>query len=304
MLQNPSIKNLCVVGGGLMGTQIALRAARHGFNVSLIEPNDDAHAKAGQVHVELLDGLIASGFCNTEAKEATLTRLQCTQKLAAAATADLVIEAVHEQLELKRQLFAELDRLCPEHTILATNSSSIRISLIEDATQRLDRVLNLHYYGPVDQRPMVDLMRGSATSNATFSACFAFVQANDLVPLVVRKESTGFVFNRVWRAVKREVLHLVDEGVASPQDVDRAWMVFTGQDLGPFGLMDQIGLDVIRDIEKVYQRESGEERDVPPAYLEEMIQQGNLGEKSGKGFYTHPNPAYKDPEWLKGERLE
>ena len=124
MLQNPSIKNLCVVGGGFMGTQIALRAARHGFNVSLIEPNDDARAKAGQVHVELLDGLIASGFCNTQAKEATLARLQCTQKLAAVATADLVIEAVHEQLELKRQLFAELDRLCPEHTILATNSSS------------------------------------------------------------------------------------------------------------------------------------------------------------------------------------
>lgn len=304
MLEPITINKLCVVGGGLMGSQIALRAARHGFTVSLVEPDTSTRNQIGQVHKELFESLITSGICNTTDQQESLARLEYVASSDAAVDADLVIEAIPERLDLKRQLFAELDRQCPAHTILATNSSSIRISHIEDATQRLDRVINLHYYGPVEQRPMVDLMRGSTTSDATFLACFAFVQANDLVPLVVRKESTGFVFNRVWRAIKREVLHLVDEGVATPEDVDRAWMVFTGQAIGPFGLMDQIGLDVVRDIEKVYHHESGAERDAPPAYLETMLAQGHLGEKSGKGFYTHPNPAYTDPQWLRGGTLE
>ena len=112
---------------------------------------------------------------------------------------------------------------------------------------------------------------------------------------------TGFVFNRVWRAVKRECLHLVAQGVASFEDVDRAWMIMTGGDVGPFGLMDMVGLDVVRDIERVYYGESGDPRDAPPQMLLDKIARGELGVKTGKGFYTYPHPAYEDPDWLKGD---
>ena len=150
---------------------------------------------------------------------------------------------------------------------------------------------------------MVDVQRGTQTSEATFEQGCAFVRSIGCTPLLVQRESSGFVFNRVWRAVKRECLHLVDDGVASYEDVDRAWMIFNGAPLGPFGLMDMIGLDVIRDIERVYYHESGDERDAPPRLLLEKIERGELGVKTGKGFYEYPHPAFEDPSWLEGGRV-
>ena len=128
-----------------------------------------------------------------------------------------------------------------------------------------------------------------------------FARSIGMTPLMVRKESTGFVFNRVWRAVKRECLHLVADGVASFEDADRAWMIFTGTDVGPFGLMDMVGLDVVRDIEMVYYGESGDPLDAPPQMLLDKIARGELGIKTGQGFYSYPNPAFEDPEWIKGD---
>ena len=122
----------------------------------------------------------------------------------------------------------------------------------------------------------------------------------DLTPLLVHKESTGFLFNRVWRAIKKECLHLVDDGVASYEDVDRAWIIAFGTPTGPFGLMDMIGLDVVRDIEMVYYRESGDVSDAPPQLLLDKIARGELGLKTGTGFYSYPHPAFQTPGWLKG----
>jgi 3-hydroxybutyryl-CoA dehydrogenase len=217
-----------------------------------------------------------------------------------ATEADLVIEAVVERVDIKREVFAQLDQMCPGHTIFTTNSSSIRISAIEDATQRLDRVLNMHFYPPVWQRSMVELMGGTSTSAETIEQVRQFARSLGLTPLLVRKESTGFLFNRVWRAIKKECLHLVDDGVASHEDVDRAWMIAIGMPIGPFGLMDMVGLDVVRDIEMVYYHESGDESDAPPQLLLDKIESGELGVKAGKGFYTYPDAAFHDPSWLKG----
>jgi len=172
------------------------------------------------------------------------------------------------------------------------------VSAIEDATQRPDRVLNLHFYGP--GIPMVDLMRGTETSDETFERARLFARSIGMTPLIARSESTGFVFNRVWRAVKKECLRVVDDGVASHEDVDRGWMIRMGVSVGPFGLMDQIGLDVVRDIELVYYRESGDASDAPPKLLLDKIARGELGIKTGKGFYAYPSPAYQDPDWLSG----
>jgi 3-hydroxybutyryl-CoA dehydrogenase len=148
---------------------------------------------------------------------------------------------------------------------------------------------------------MVELMGGTATTEVTVTQARRFVRSLELTPLLVRKESTGFVFNRVWRAIKKETLHLVDDGVASHEDVDRAWMHFTKMPIGPFGAMDMIGLDVVRDIEMVYYRESGDASDAPPQLLLDKIARGELGLKTGKGFYSYPNPAFQTPGWLKGD---
>jgi 3-hydroxybutyryl-CoA dehydrogenase len=162
----------------------------------------------------------------------------------------------------------------------------------------MDRVLNTHFYSNPWRSHIVELMRGSTTSDETMARVSAFMRSIGMLPLVVMKESTGFIFNRVWRAVKRECLHLVDDGVASYEDVDRAWMSYYGTNMGPFGLMDKVGLDVVRDIENVYYGESGDPKDAPPRLLLDKVEKCELGIKTGKGFYSYPNPAFLDPKFL------
>ncbi len=296
------METVCVVGVGFMGAQIGLQCATHGYDVWLVDTADEALERAGAMCTKVLDTQLEKGQITAEQQEAFLGRIHsATEMREAASKADLVFEAVPERLELKREVFGRLDAICPEHTILATNSSSIRVSAIEDATMRPGRVLNTHFYPPVWQRTIVELMRGTQTSNETIDRVSRFARGIGMTPLIVRKESTGFLFNRVWRAIKKECLHLVDEGVASHEDMDRAWMIALGSPAGPFGLMDMVGLDVVRDIEMVYYGESGDESDAPPKLLLDKIAKGELGVKTGKGFYAYPNPAFQDPSWLKGD---
>lgn len=296
------IATVGIVGAGFMGAQLALHIAAHGYPVAVVDQAPDALTRLRRGHEEELDRRLAAGTLSADERAAVLGRIRASTDLTAGVgDADLVIEAVPERLDLKRAVFGELDRLCLHRTILATNSSSIRVSHIEDATGRPDRVLNAHFYPPVWQRPMVELMRGSETSDETIGRVRRFAQSVGLTPLLVRKESTGFLFNRVWRAIKRETLHLVDEGVATVDDVDRAWMICMGMPVGPFGLMDAVGLDVVLDIEQVYHAESGEPRDAPPRLLTDKVVAGDLGIKTGRGFYRYPNPAYQDPAWRQGD---
>ncbi len=297
-----AFETVCIVGAGFMGTQIGLQCATHGYTVWFVDSQEESLQRATQRCSQELARWLEKGQINLSEREAVLSRSHTSTKLSAGVSnAGLVIETVPEHLEIKRAVFAELDQVCPPHTILATNSSSLRISTIENATHRLDKVLNMHFYTPVWQRPIVELMRGTATSDETIESTIRFAHTIGLTPLLVRKESTGFIFNRVWRAIKKECLHLVDDGVASYEDVDRAWMIANSHPAGPFGLMDMVGLDVVRDIEMVYFHESGDASDAPPRLLLDKIAEGELGVKTGKGFYTYPNPAYQDPAWLKGK---
>jgi 3-hydroxybutyryl-CoA dehydrogenase len=290
-----------IVGAGTMGAQIALHCAVYGYPVQLFSRSEETLQRAAQSHAQELAQRLARHQITAEEKETILRRIQCTTDLhEAVKEADLVIENVPEQLEIKRTVFAQLDQLCARHTILATDSSSIKVSALEDATQRPEQVLNMHFYAPVWQRSMVELMGGTVTTEETMARARHFARTIGLTPLLVRKESTGFIFNRVWRAIKKECLHLVDDGVASHEDVDRAWMILTGMSAGPFGLMDMIGLDVVRDIELVYYRESGDATDAPPHLLLDKIADGALGTKTGRGFYSYPYPAFQTPGWLKG----
>lgn len=301
-MSNRPFNSVAIVGAGTMGSQIALQCAIHGYEVRVFSRTAETLGQSTRSHERELNHRIAAKRITDEERERTLGRIHATTDLRESVEmADLVIENAPEKLDLKRDLFAELDRLSPPDAVLATNSSSLRISAIEDVTRRRELVVNMHFYMPVWQRTMVEIMGGSATTPETLARARAFVRSLELTPIDVLRESTGFVFNRVWRAIKKECLRVVDTGVASPEDVDRAWMIAFGGPIGPFGAMDMVGLDVVRDIEEVYHRESGDPSDAPPKVLLEMIARGELGTKTGKGFYTYPDPAYKSPNWLKGE---
>ncbi len=298
------INTVCIFGAGFMGTQIGLQSASYGYTTWIVGHSEKSLRQASQSATQELEARVKKQRITMSELKSILNRIHLAQDMKECAdSVDLVIEAVPEKLDLKREVFTQLDKICPSHTILATNSSSIRISAIEDATNRPDKVLNMHFYPPVWERPMVELMRGTRTSDETIEHVREFARNIGLTPLMVHKESTGFLFNRVWRAIKKECLHLVDDGVASYEDVDRAWMIFTGMKIGPFGIMDEFGLDVIRDIEMEYYRESGDKRDYPPRLLLDKVEKGELGVKTGKGFYTYPNPAFKQPSWLKGSKV-
>lgn len=216
------LERVCVYGAGTLGWQIALQCASHGRRVSLYDISARALAGASLSIAAELDSRLVAGKASAEEKRSTLERISFENDAAEAVRGvNLVIEAVPERLDVKRKVFGELDKICGKETIIASNSSSIRISLIEDATMRRDRVLNTHFYSFPWRSRVVELMRGTTTSDETVASVGEFMRGIGMVPLFVRRESTGFIFNRVWRAVKRECLHLVDEGVASFEDVDR-----------------------------------------------------------------------------------
>ena len=179
------------------------------------------------------------------------------------------------------------------------SSTSLPSSLFADVIKRPDRLFNLNFSNPQHAHDLlVELMRGPHTSDETLLAGERFVHTLGMVPIITLKEIMGFSFNRSWRAVKKEVLHLVDQGYISPEDMDRAWMMEFGTDFGPCGLMDIVGLDTVRDIETQYFKASGDESDRPPALLDSMIAEGRLGVKSDRGFYSYPEPDYQKPGWL------
>ena len=293
------IERAAVVGSGTMGRQIALQIARHGLPVALFDTDPRQLERAREAQRGYLDEWVASGQLAAEEREAVLGRVRPVADLGEAVRdVDLAIEVVPERVELKRQVFAQLDEHCRDGAIIATNSSSIRVSLLEDATGRPERVANLHFFLPVWQLPMVEVGGGTRTEPAVLDALADFAGLIGLYPLRVRKESTGFIMNRIWRAIKKESLQVADAGIASIEDIDRAWMLFWGVPLGPFGKMDDVGLDVIQLIEEHYARESGDPSDLPPPILTERVARGELGRKTGRGFYTYPNPSYQAPGFL------
>jgi len=284
-----------------MGPQIALRCATHGYMVHLVDISKEALAKAQEKIRAVLEEKTNRGEISANSMQESLSRISYTTDLEkAAAEADFVIEAVLESVKLKRQVFSQLDRVCPPHTILATNSSSIKCSALADATKRPEKVLNTHFLNPVWVRPVIEVMGSSKTSKETIQTAAQLGKSIGLTPITVNGEVTGFVFNRLWRAIKKASLYIVDKGYASFEDVDRAFMIGMPTQDGPFMLMDMVGLDVILAIEEQWYKESGDESDRPPKVLVDKVKKGELGVKTGKGFYQYPNPSFKKPGWLKG----
>jgi 3-hydroxybutyryl-CoA dehydrogenase len=295
------IRKVAVVGTGLLGTQIAIQAACFGYEVSAHDPDEGSFSRVIERLNAMMELTRREPVVPMEEWEKGVEKVNlCKDLEEALRDADLVIEAVPEELELKRKVFERLDALAPPWALLATNSSSMPISKIETATARPERCLNTHFYSPATGLNMVDIMEGTKTTAETMEAGKAWIRSIGCVPLTVKKEILGFCFNRVWRAVKRETLYMWAEGFVDFRDIDRGWMIFTGMPRGPFGHMDAIGLDVVYDIEMVYYNESKDPKDHPPEALKAMVDRNELGLKTGKGFYVYPDPEYSRPDFLKG----
>ncbi|MDR1797417.1 MAG: hypothetical protein LBR44_08275 [Clostridiales Family XIII bacterium] len=296
--------NVAIVGSGTQGSMLAYRSAAFGRRVRVYDLSraslDAAQAK---LEVWLKERALAERFDAFDA-DAVRARILYTADLGEALEdADLVIENVPEVLALKQEVWAGIDALAPEKTLLTTNSSSLKSSDIGRDVGRKDKTFNLNFMTPTKD-DLVEVMWNKETSEDTKRKILAFLRAQENVPIVTEKEIKGFSLNRVWRAMKKECLRLWSEGYISPDDFDRAFILEWGTDYGPFALMDIVGLDIVRQIELTYYDESGDPSDLPPKKLDEWVEQGRLGVKSGQGFYTYPHPAYEDPQWLRKGRAE
>lgn len=297
------LQNVAVVGAGILGAQIAMLAADAGYTVKVFDPREGAFQETfNKIRADLQTKGIAPFIAWEKWDECSRAVMQVTDLGQALLDADLVIEAVPENIELKNKVFKELGEKAPAKAILATNSSSIPVSKMEASSGRPERCLNIHFYFPLQGVNMVDIMGGTKTLPEVMQAGVDWIRSIRCIPLKVNKEILGFCFNRVWRAIKREVLYMWGNGFVDYRDTDRAWMVFTKMKEGPFAIMDKVGLDVVYDIEMVYYNDSKDPKDKPPVALLEMIERGELGVKSGKGFYTYPNPEYLEPNFLIPEK--
>lgn len=282
------IKTICVVGAGLMGNQIALQAAVSGFEVSCTDTSVEALKKAQDFALDWLGNRLEKGKISAGEVDDIKRRLNFIADLEGAAKkADLVIEAVVEILSVKRDLFSRLDKICPPHTILATNSSYIVSSKIADATSRPDKVLNMHFFNPALVMKLVEVVQGPHVSDETVETVLAVSRALGKVPTRVNKEIYGFVCNRVFSAITKEACYMLDQGVASIEDIDNAVKNGLGHPMGPLALLDLTGIDLEYSVLMERFRETGELADKPSPAIVERYSAGNYGRKSGKGFYDY-----------------
>lgn len=289
-----SIKNIAVIGAGNMGHQIALLCAIHGFKTKCTDVKPDILQKAEVFADTYLPGRVKKGKMTQEQADAARANISFTPSLAEAVQdADYCIEAVLEILDVKRKLFAEMDKLAPPHAILATNSSFIVSSRIAGVTKRPSQVLNLHFFNPALVMKLVEVVQGPHVSDETAQTSLSLCERLDKVGVHLKKEVEGFLVNRFIKAIAREAFWLLEMGVASYEDIDKALVNGAGHPMGPFRLMDLTGLDLayIRSMERF--RESGDPADLPPPSLAEKYSQGCYGEKTGRGWYEYPSEKSK-----------
>jgi 3-hydroxybutyryl-CoA dehydrogenase len=280
------IETVGVLGGGLMGSGIAQVAAQSGCTTIVREVSDAIcqRARAG-IEKTLAKG-IEKGKVTTEQRDRTLGNLTFTTDVAALKDCDIVIEAVVEDLEVKNGLWRELDVLCPAHTIFASNTSSLTIAAMASATSRADRMVGLHFFNPVPLMKLVEVVRTVTTSEETFRRAFDFARALGKEPIAA-KDNSGFVVNLLLVPYLIDAINALEHGVASVSDIDKGMQLGTGYPMGPFTLLDFVGLDTTYRIAEIMFDEYREKRYAPPPLLKRMVLAGMYGRKSGKGFYDY-----------------
>jgi 3-hydroxybutyryl-CoA dehydrogenase len=280
------IKRVGVIGCGLMGSGIAQVAAQAGFATTVVEANQELLDRGLGGIKRTLAGLVARAKLDERAVDETLARLTGATSLDAFKDADLVIEAITENQALKNETFAKLDAICPPHALLASNTSSCNVTAMAAATKRPGRVLGLHFFNPVPLMKLVEVVQSILTDDQTVAEAYAWVQAAGKVP-VKTKDSTAFIVNRLLVPYLLDAIRVYEGGLASLEDIDQAMKLGCGYPMGPFTLLDLVGLDTTMFVAEVMFEEYREPRYAPPPLLKRMVMAGQLGRKSGKGFYDY-----------------
>lgn len=288
------MEKIAVIGAGAMGRQIALQCALRGLSVGLHDSRVEGLQEAGNFIRQYLDGRVAKKRITDEERNAALLRLRLETDLEPALSgADLVIEAIIEKFEPKAELLRKVDALCPSHTIFGTNSSNIRASRLAEISGRPERVLNIHFFNPALVMELVEIVVHPAVSAEVIEAVVSFCRQIGKIPVVLRKEIPGFIVNRIYRALTKEAISLLEEGYASAEDIDLAVTKGLGHPMGPLRLMDASGIDVSYLARQDEYEETGIESARPNRLLKEMYEQGEWGTKTGKGFYVYPTDEGK-----------
>jgi 3-hydroxybutyryl-CoA dehydrogenase len=278
---------LAVIGAGLMGGGIAQVAAQAGWEVILRDLNDEAVQRGLAGIRRSLDRFASKGAIGADEVEAALGRITPATDLDAAADADIVVEAVFERLEIKQDVFRELDRICKDDTVLATNTSAIPVTQIAAATSRPERVVGMHFFSPVPMMKLCELVRGYKTSDDTLARARAFAEEIGKTCIVVNRDIAGFVTTRLICALVVEAVKLVESGVVSAEDLDIACKLGFGHPMGPLATTDLTGVDVLVHATSNIYRDTADEKFFPPELLARMVTAGDLGRKTGRGFYEY-----------------
>jgi 3-hydroxybutyryl-CoA dehydrogenase len=280
------IRTVAVVGSGLMGSGIAEVTARAGHTTLVREVNGELLEQGmGRIR-KSLDRAVDKGKLDAPVRDEVMGRVRGTTALDDLAEADLVIEAIVENLDVKKELFAALDDICPEHTLFASNTSSLTVTEMAAATNRPDRFLGLHFFNPVPVMKLVEVVRTIATGDAAFDTAYQFVQALGKQP-VEAKDASGFIVNRLLVPYMLDAIRSLEQGLGSIEDIDRSMVLGLGYPMGPFTLADFVGIDTLFRIAEIMYEEYAETRFAPPPLLRRMVTLERFGRKSGRGFYDY-----------------
>jgi 3-hydroxybutyryl-CoA dehydrogenase len=276
-----------VIGAGLMGSGIAQVSAQAGWDVTLRDVDDAAVQRGLSAIRTSLERFASKGQLAADEVEAVLGRITPTLELDAAADADIVVEAVFEQLDVKQAVFRELDRICKDDAVLATNTSAIPVTQIAVATSRPESVVGTHFFSPVPMMKLCELVRGYKTSDGALATARAYAENIGKTCIVVNRDIAGFVTTRLIAALVVEAVKLVESGVVSPEDLDVACQLGFGHKMGPLATTDLTGVDVLMHATRNIYTDTADEKFFPPELLQRMVTAGDLGRKSGRGFYPY-----------------
>jgi 3-hydroxybutyryl-CoA dehydrogenase len=294
------VRRVAIVGAGTMGQQIGFQCAGHGYDV-VVYDTDPKALEAAVVRIDAYaDELEAGGVITSELRASSQARLTLTSDLPTAARdADLLSEAIPEDPDLKGRVLAEFNAACPPRTIFMTNTSTLLPSQFAKQSGRGDRVLALHFHLPVWVNNLADVMPHPGTALEVTQLVVAFARRLVQVPIELRREHNGYVFNSMYGALNTAAIALAEQGVASIEDIDRSWMHITKAPVGPLGALDAVGLDTVWTITEYWAGRLGDQQLRANAkFLKAYVDRGDLGVKSGRGFYTYPNPAYAQPGFI------
>ncbi|WTW97336.1 3-hydroxyacyl-CoA dehydrogenase family protein [Streptomycetaceae bacterium NBC_01309] len=280
-------KKIAVIGAGLMGAGIAQVSAQAGYEVTLRDVTDAALERAQGGIRSSYEKFVAKGKMSAEDAEAALARLTVTTDIEAVADADLIVEAIFEKIEVKQEVFRELDRVAKDGAVLASNTSALPITQIAAVTSRPEQVVGTHFFSPVPLMQLCELVRGYKTSDETLAVARAFAEGVGKTCIVVNRDVAGFVTTRLITALTTEAVRLYEAGVATAEDIDIACKLGFGHAMGPLATIDLTGVDIMRNATSNIYEETKDEKFAPPELLNRMVTAGDLGRKSGKGFYSY-----------------